>query len=80
MNQITHIFSIGGDLKTSLHRDDSIFTKYLKDVCAAKNLKMCSAYSNQNVEYTYTSPIDNASFSIDHFLVNDSYVQQNVLL
>ena len=32
---------------------------------------MCSAYRNQSVNYTYTSPADNATFT-DHFLVNDS--------
>ncbi len=65
-------FIIGGDLNTNLHRDYSTFTKYLKDVCAAENLKMCSAYRNQSVNYTYTSPADNTTFTIDHFLVIDS--------
>ena len=64
-------FIIGGDLNTCMKRTDSFFTKHLHYICDTEYMKPCSNFNNQNIKYTFTSPVDHGTHVIDHFLVNN---------
>ena len=62
-------FIIGGDLNTSFKRLSSNFTKHLNYICEHESIKPCIDFEGNNVCYTSTSPVDNGTHIIDHFLL-----------
>lgn len=64
-------FIIGGDMNTSFNRVSSNFTKHLNYICERETIKPCIDFEGHNVCYTFTSPVDNGTHVIDHFLLNN---------
>ena len=69
-------FIIGGDLNTSVKRVSSNFTKYLNYIYQQESIKPCIDFEGNKVCYTFTSPVDNGTHNIDHFLLNNGLFDQ----
>ena len=62
---------VGGDMNTNLQRVNSDFTRQLKLLCEVDSFTPCIDFVDSKIKYTFTSPVDHGTHTIDHLLVND---------
>ena len=62
---------VGGDMNTNLQRVNSDFTRQLKWLCEVDSFTPCIDFVDSKIKYTFTSPVDHGTHTIDHLLVND---------
>ena len=62
---------VGGDMNTNLQRVNSDFTRQLKLLCEVDSFIPCIDFVDSKIKYTFTSPVDHGTHTIDHLLVND---------
>ena len=62
---------VGGDMNTNLQRVNSNFTRQLKWLCEVDSFTPCIDFVDSKIKYTFTSPVDHGTHTIDHLLVND---------
>ena len=54
-----------------MQRANSDFTRQLNLLCEVDNFTPCIDFVDSKINYTFTSPVDHGTHTIDHLLVND---------
>ena len=66
---------VGGDMNTNLQRVNSDFTRQLKLLCEVYSFTPCIDFVDSKIKYTFTSPVDHGTHTIDHFRLFNSVLE-----